>query len=267
MKRLSLFIVLMMAWSLGFAQSSTYRESLRVNLTSDGQAYMVGFLAPQSNGKAVVVIPGGGYQQTSIDKYYAWAAFFNRIGVSMFAVKYRMPEGNRRIPIDDAERALQTVHDSAAAWRISPRWIGIMGTSAGGHLASTMATQAPEAIRPAFQILCCPVITMGRVGSHKGSVDRFLGKDAASDKVRAEYSSNKRVDAHTPPALIFTSVDDKTVPVEHNAMAYYEAMVKAQRPVSIQIYPEGGHTGTSMVSFRYHQAMETMITTWLNALK
>lgn len=267
MRRLSVFLVLMMTCSLGFAQQSTYPESFRMNLTTDGTAYMVGFLAPKPNGKAVVVFPGGGYKQTSIDKYYAWAEFFNKIGVSLFAVKYRMPEGDRQIPIADATQALQTVFDSATVWRISPRWIGVMGTSAGGHLASVMATQDLEKLRPAFQILCSPVITMGRVGAHKGSVERFLGKDVENDKVRAEYSSNNRVNDLTPPALIFTSVDDRSVPVEQNAMAYYGAMVKAGRSVSIHVYPEGGHTGTSKMDFKYHQAMENVIATWLNGLK
>lgn len=266
MLRHLLLALALMACTIGAAQDKSCPESLRMNLTEDGSAYMVGFLAPQPNGTAVVVTPGGGYKQTSLDKYYAWAPFFNRIGVSLFAVKYRMPEGDRTKPLSDAGRALQIVRDSASAWHISPERIGIMGTSAGGHLASTMATQAPGGIRPAFQILLSPVITMGRVGAHQGSVERFLGKDAANNRLRADYSSNKRVDGNTPPAVIFASTDDTTVPVKHNAMAYYEAMVTAERPVSIHLFPDGGHNGTSLVSFRYHRAMEAVIEAWLNGL-
>lgn len=267
MRTLLLLLAMLAAWGKGHAQETTYPESFRMNLTADGGAYMVGFLADRPNGQAVVVTPGGGYKQTTLDKYYAWAAFFNRIGVSVFAVRYRMPEGDRSIPMADAEKALQVVHDSATAWHISPHGIGIMGTSAGGHLATTMATQAPMAVRPDFQILCCPVITMGREGAHEGSVERFLGKDVDNDEVRTRFSSHRQVDRHTPPAMIFASMDDHAVPVDHNALAYYRAMVAAGRPVSLHIYPEGGHSGTSMVSFKYHGAMEREIETWLASLR
>jgi len=267
MKLLLSLMLFIVSWSSGHAQSLTTQDTPRYNLTDDGSAYMVGFLAPHPNGQAVVVFPGGGYAQTTLDKYYVWATFFNRIGVSLFAVKYRMPNGDHTIPMTDAAKALQTVNDSAVAWHISPNGIGIMGTSAGGHLASTMATQAPLTIRPHFQILLSPVITMGRVGAHNGSVERFLGNEVTSDKARNQYSSELNVDSLTPPAIIFVSADDRTVPPTQNALAYYKAMIDARRPVSLHVYPDGGHNGTSIFTFRYHAAIASELSTWLEAMR
>ena len=132
--------------------------------------------AKKATGRAVVCCPGGGYSHLAMDhEGHQWAPFFNTQGIALIVLKYRMPHGNRMVPISDAEEAVKTVRRNAAEWHINPNDVGIMGFSAGGHLASTIATHATGDAAPNFQILFYPVITMDLGFTHKGSHDNFLG--------------------------------------------------------------------------------------------
>ena len=223
--------------------------------------------APElATGRAVVACPGGGYSGLAVNhEGYDWAPYFNKQGIALIVLKYRMPKGDRTLPISDAEAAMKMVRDSADVWNLNPNDIGIMGSSAGGHLASTIATHAPEALRPNFQILFYPVITMDKSFTHMGSHDNLLGKDASAD-LEKEFSNEKQVTKETPRAFIVYSDDDKVVPPA-NGVNYYLALNKKGVPPVLHIYPTGGHGWGIREDFLYKSEMQNELTSWLRSFK
>ena len=239
-----------------------------LNLTPDGAAQMVVYLPQEPTGRGVVCCPGGGYAVLSnTHEGAAWAPFFNERGIAFALVNYRIPHGDRSLPFTDVENAMKTMRDSAAVWQLNPRDIGIMGSSAGGHLASTIATHTPYELRPDFQILVYPVIMMG-AGTHQGSLDGLLG-DLQNDPTLIDlYSNEKQVRSHlTPPAFIVLASDDNLVPPVPNAIAYYTAMRNAGNSCALHIYPTGGHGFGYMPFFAYHDQMVSDLSSWLENLK
>ncbi|GAE84442.1 acetyl esterase/lipase [Bacteroides reticulotermitis] len=176
-----------------------------------------------------------------------------------------MPGGDRTLPISDAEAAMKTVRDSADVWNLNPHDIGIMGSSAGGHLASTIATHATSELRPDFQILFYPVITMDKSYTHRGSHDNLLGKDA-SEELEVQYSNEKQVTKETPRAFVVFSDDDKVVPPANGAN-YYLALNKLGVPSVFHVYPSGGHGWGIREGFLYKNEMLNELTSWLNSFK
>ena len=252
-------------WTLLTIQAQTARK-VTVNLTDDGKANMVGYLPEKPTGKAIVGCPGGGYTGLSMqNEGHDWAEYFNRQGIAYFVLTYRMPKGDRQLPISDAEKAMTTVRDSANVWDINPLDVGIMGFSAGGHLASTISTHSEFAARPNFSILFYPVISMNEKESHKGSCLNFLGMEGQKDgKLVKQYSNQHAVRRHlTPPAIILTANDDRTVPPVTNGVAYYSAMRRQGNDCALYVYPTGGHGFGYRSSFTYHQQMLNDLTTWL----
>ena len=223
--------------------------------------------APElATGRAVVACPGGGYSGLAVNhEGYDWAPYFNKQGIALIVLKYRMPKGDRTLPISDAEAAMKMVRDSADVWNLNPNDIGIMGSSAGGHLASTIATHAPEALRPNFQILFYPVIMMDKSFTHMGSHDNLLGKDASAD-LEKEFSNEKQVTKETPRAFIVYSDDDKVVPPA-NGVNYYLALNKKGVPSVLHIYPTGGHGWGIREDFLYKSEMQNELTSWLRSFK
>lgn len=223
--------------------------------------------APElATGRAVVACPGGGYSGLAVNhEGYDWAPYFNKQGIALIVLKYRMPKGDRTLPISDAEAAMKMVRDSADVWNLNPNDIGIMGSSAGGHLASTIATHTPEALRPNFQILFYPVITMDKSFTHMGSHDNLLGKDASVD-LEKEFSNEKQVTKETPRAFIVYSDDDKVVPPA-NGVNYYLALNKKGVPSVLHIYPTGGHGWGIREDFLYKSEMQNELTSWLRSFK
>lgn len=263
-KALSLFALAAISVAV---QAQTARK-FTVNLTSDGAANMQVFLPEQPSGRAVVGCPGGGYSHLSMQNEGTdWADYFNSQGIAYCVLTYRMPKGDRTIPMTDAQNAIRTVRDSAQAWHVSPYDVGIMGFSAGGHLASTTATHAPQEARPDFQILFYPVISMDERVTHKGSVVGFLGDSRGNEKLVKEFSSDKQVRKHqTPPAIILMAGDDRAVPPMTNGLPYYTALRKAGIPAALHVYPSGGHGFGFRTSFACHDLMLSELTTWLNSL-
>ena len=258
-------IAIAVGLSVATIQAQTQR-TLKVNLTEDGQANIVGYLPEQPTGKAVVGCPGGGYRGLSMqNEGHDWATYFNQQGIAYFVLTYRMPKGDRTIPIGDAEKAISTVRDSANVWHINPDDVGIMGFSAGGHLASTVSTHSEYAVRPNFSILFYPVISMNEKETHKGSCVNFLGEEGQKDaKLVKEFSNQHAVRRHlTPPAIILTANDDRTVPPVTNGVAYYSAMRWQGNDCALYIYPTGGHGFGFRSSFTYHDQMLNDLTTWL----
>ena len=266
MKRLTTLVVLMAALN---ATAQTARK-FTVNITPDGKANMVAYLPEKPTGRAIVDCPGGGYQHLATQhEGHDWAPWFNRQGIAFFVLTYRMPKGDRTIPIGDAQQALRTVRDSAAVWGINPFDVGIMGFSAGGHLASAVSTHSDLDCRPNFSILFYPVISMDQREGHKGSAVNFLGEQGVKDdRLVKEWGSHHAVRSHlTPPAIILTASDDRTVPVVTNAIPYYTAMRRAGNFCSLYVYPTGGHGFGFRDTWTYHDQMLTDLQTWLKTLK
>ena len=224
--------------------------------------------AQKATGRAVVCCPGGGYSHLAMDhEGHQWATFFNNQGIALIVLKYRMPHGNRMIPISDAEEAMKTVRKNAEEWHINRNDIGIMGFSAGGHLASTIATHATGDAAPNFQILFYPVITMDLGFTHKGSHDNFLGDDHSKKdlrKLEADFSNDLQVNRTTSRAFLALSDDDKAVPPA-NGLNYYEQLYKHDVPASIHIYPTGGHGWGYRESFTYHYNVIFELKAWLQS--
>jgi len=207
----------------------------------------------KANGTAVVICPGGGYVHLAMGHEGAEIALaFNKIGVTAFVLKYRLPSDSIMVdrtigPLQDAQRAMQMVREHSAEWGIDSTKVGIIGFSAGGHLASTEATHFDKAVidnkhhinlRPDFAILIYPVITMGP-GTHTGSKENLIGKNA-SVQLMDLYSNEKQVTANTPPSFLVQAEDDNVVPVQ-NSLMFYDALVKNKVKGEIHIYQAGGH--------------------------
>lgn len=247
-------------------QAQTARQ-FTINLTDDGQANMVCFLADHPTGKAIVGIPGGGYSMLSNTHEGTLAhEWLNKQGISYFVVNYRLPKGDRTIPISDVEKGIRIVRDSASIWNINPHDLGIMGFSAGGHLASVISTLSDFELRPDFTILFYPVISMDVNKSHKWSCINFLGDEGHKDaQLIKKYSTNKAVQRHlTPPAIIITASDDGLVNPTTNGFEYYKAMHDAGNECSMYIYPTGDHGFGFGNWFKYHDQMLTDLGNWLN---
>lgn len=225
--------------------------------------------AKKATGRAVVCCPGGGYQHLAMDhEGHQWAAFFNTQGIALIVLKYRMPHGNRLVPISDAEEAMKLVRRNAAEWHINPNDVGIMGFSAGGHLSSVISTMSPYEVRPNFSILFYPVISMDERVSHKWSCINFLGREGYKDpKLIGQYSTQNAVRSHlTPPACIISANDDRLVPVVTNGIQYYSAMRNAGNECSLFIYPSGDHGFGFGTWFKYHDQLLQDLGNWLKSI-
>ena len=219
----------------------------------------------KATGAAVVCCPGGGYSHLAMDhEGHDWAKYFNEKGIALIVLKYRMPHTVQEVPYSDAEEALRLVRENAKKWDIDPGKVGIMGSSAGGHLAATIATHCTNDNRPDFQILFYPVITMDRRYTHGGSRDNLIGKETGYDLVKA-YSNELQVSQQTPPAIILLS-DDDTAVRPYNGVSYYLALKEAGVKASLHVYPSGGHGWGSRDNFKYHTEMLADLTAWLDAM-
>ena len=214
MKRVYLFILIALCAIMVKAQSTS--RSFVVPVSEDGKATLSCFLpsAEKATGRAVVVCPGGAYWIVAMQHEGTdWAEYFNQQGIACFVLKYRLPHGNRQLPIGDAMAAMKMVRDSADVWHVNPYDVGIMGSSAGGHLASTISTHADFAHRPNFSILFYPVISMDEKKGHAGSAKNLLGKEWHNPELVKEFSNQLHVQRHlTPPAILLLANDDVSVP-------------------------------------------------------
>lgn len=252
---------------MALALEAQTAKRFTVNITPDGKANMTGYLPDAPSGRAIVDCPGGGYTHlASQHEGHDWATFFNSKGIAYFVVTYRFPEGDRSKPLGDAQQAIRTVRDSAAAWHVNPYDVGIMGFSAGGHLASSVSTHSEFDCRPNFSVLFYPVISMDPREGHRGSSVGFLGEEGLKDeRLVKTWSNQNAVRSHlTPPAVIITASDDRTVPVLTNCIPYYTAMRRAGNDCALYIYPTGGHGFGFRDSWPYHNQMLTDLSAWLD---
>jgi acetyl esterase/lipase len=237
-------------------------QGITFNKELDNVAYNVSvptlqvFLPPadKANGSAVLICPGGGYHALVIGREGRdIAREFNKLGIAGFVLKYRLPDDKimqeRSIgPLQDAQKAIQIIRQRAGEWNIDPHKIGIMGFSAGGHLAATAATHFDNAIidnkvgtslRPDFMILIYPVISFTDSIGHIGSRENLLGKYPTEEQILF-FSNEFQVRKSTPPAFIILAGDDSVVKPE-NSLAFYDALVKHSVPAEIHIYSTGEH--------------------------
>ena len=211
-------------------------------LTLPSGAPLTVYVPDQPDGRAVLALPGGGYVYLAVDhEGKASAPFFNERGITLAVLEYRFPEGNPNVPLGDAWEAMKYLRSNGDELGVDLEKVGIMGSSAGGHLAAATSTLAPDAAsRPDFQILFYPVICMWDASTvHAGSRDALLGENASEETLR-HYSPDLQVDSLTPPAFILLSNDDWAVPAA-NGVRYYMALNNARQDAVLHVYPSHGH--------------------------
>lgn len=236
-----------------YIEETTTREDKVVRTSKVSKPELYVYQPATPNGTAVIICPGGGYGILAIDKEgHDVAKKFQEIGVTAFVLKYRLPsdlimKDKSTGPMQDALQAIYLVRKNAALWGVNPNKIGIMGFSAGGHLASSASVHYADmkidnqeniSLRPSFSILIYPVINFGQY-THAGSVKNLLG-EAPTDQQRKYFSSEYQVNAQTPPAFMVHANTDKTVPVQ-NSLRYNEALVKNGVSAELHAYQAGGH--------------------------
>lgn len=241
------------------------------------------YVPEKPNGVGILVIPGGGYERVVLDKEAdELSSWLNGEGITYFVLKYRLPKNNHEnkeiVPLQDAQRAMRIIRSHSKDWGINTQKIGVMGFSAGGHVASTLANKYDEEVykksnkideisaRPDFQILGYPVITMTEPYAHKGSRKYLLGENPDLDLIE-KFSMEKNVHKNTPMAFIMHATDDKSVPVE-NSLKYYTSLRNYKVPVEVHLYQAGGHGYSIRGTIGKSVANWTdVVTNWLKANK
>jgi len=234
--------------------------------------------AEKATGTAVIICPGGGYGALAFDhEGYAVARWLNEYGIAGIILKYRLPSDlimeNKSVgPLQDAQEAIRIIRRNREHWKIDPHKIGVLGFSAGGHLASTLSTHYSEKVydvtdttsaRPDFSLLIYPVITVDSSFTHMGSRRNLIGVNPSKDAV-SHFSNELQITQNTPPAFLVHSSDDKAVPVK-NSLVYYEGLVKNNIIAEMHIFQKGGH-GYGLSAGKGTQASwPELCIKWLNA--
>jgi len=239
-----------------YVEKSTTGEGFitRFEKTTNPMLYI--FLPPKekATGTAVLICPGGGYSALAFGhEGNAIASWLNDNGIAGIILKYRLPSDlimkDKSIgPLQDAQEAMRIIRRNAVMWNIDPKKVGVIGFSAGGHLASTLSTHYAEKVydatdtvsaRPDFSLLIYPVITMDASFTHAGSRKNLIGENPSDDAIK-RFSNELQVNEDTPPAFMVHSADDQTVPVK-NSIVYYEQLVNYKIPSELHIFQKGGH--------------------------
>ena len=261
-------------------ETSTINKDSVLIISKVSRPTLTIYLPPKEKqtGAAVIICPGGGYWVLAAGHEGADVARrFNEMGVSAFVLKYRIPNEktmvNKEIgALQDAQRAIQVVRENAKEWGINKKAIGIMGFSAGGHLASTAGTHFKTAyinnpkntsLRPDFMVLVYPVISLTEAIGSKNSGEQLLGKNPSPAKIK-EYSNEMQVTKKTPPAFLVHAKDDG-VKVE-NSLAFAAALKKKKVPVSMHIYEKGGH-GYGMYNKTSDILWMDLVEKWMKQMK
>ena len=284
MKRISLLLMLLTGLSLMKAQ-----EPIVISLWPDGAPNSNGLTGTEEdlkggcvanvinpsitvyrpakpNGMTIMMCPGGGYARLAMNhEGHDMAPWMNALGITYVVLKYRMPNGHDEVPLSDAEQAMRLIRQHAKEWGIDPQQVGVMGASAGGHLAASLATlYSSEATRPDFQVLFYPVISMRPGITHAGSRSNLLGSDPKPE-LEEKYCLERRVNSRTPKAFLMLSADDKSVPPA-NSLGYFEALLAHQIPATMHIYPIGGHGWGFRDSFTYKRQWTEELEKWLREI-
>lgn len=252
-------------WPDGIPGSKTDASYIEKITTTDGRITrcekvvtpdLTVFLpAPEkANGAAVLICPGGGYGVLAFDhEGNAIAKWLNDNGIAGIILKYRLPSDQIMIdksigPLQDAQEAMRVIRRNAPEWKIDPKKVGVIGFSAGGHLASTISTHYAEKVyavkddisaRPDFSLLIYPVVSMDTLTTHRGSRNNLIGLKPGEDQVK-RFSNELQITPDTPPAFLVHSADDKAVPVM-NSIGYFRGLQKNNIPAELHIFQKGGH--------------------------
>jgi acetyl esterase/lipase len=233
--------------------------------------------ADKATGTAVLICPGGGYSIVAFNhEGILIAKWLNENGIAGIVLKYRLPSDlimkDKSIgPLQDAQEAMRVIRRNSTEWKINPRKIGVIGFSAGGHLASTLSTHYAEKVydvadttnaRPDFSLLIYPVISFDASFTHMGSRINLIGNNPTDDAIK-HFSNELQIDARTPPAFMVHSSDDDAVPVK-NSLVYYENLVKNKIPAEMHIFQKGGHGYGLAINKGTQSAWPELCIRWLN---
>ncbi len=275
------FMTIVLATTLGAATAQTHE----IPLWPDGPAESNGITSPEerradwsvyniseaavyvwpakgeNTGRAILICPGGGYSmQAAGHEGRDFAEWFASQGITAAVLKYRLPNGHSEIPLADAQQAMRVIRENAEEWGVDGGKVGVIGFSAGGHLASTLLTHYDKTSRPDFGILFYPVVTMTGT-THGGSRRNLLGGNPSPELVE-RFSNERQVTPDTPPTMIFFSDDDGVVPPVNGTM-FYAALKAAGVPAAIYFFPTGGHGWGFRENFKYHGAMKAAVVDWV----
>jgi acetyl esterase/lipase len=240
--------------SADYMEATVIKEGIIDQVSKVSTPTLSVFLPEKPNGSAMVICPGGGYAFLAITKEgYKAAKWLNSIGITAFVLKYRLPSDEIMIdktigPLQDAQEAIRYIRRNAKKWDINPQKVGVMGFSAGGHLASTLSTHYNKVVykaidtisaKPNFSVLVYPVISMNEKITHKGSRTNLLGSMPSSETIE-RYSNDKQINETTPPTFIVHAMDDKSVPIE-NSIEYFLALKKNNVLSEAHFYQTGKH--------------------------
>ena len=247
--------------SNGITTQEQNRSNTVFNTTST-ELYIFKANPEKATGQAFVVVPGGGYGCVCISyEGYMVGKWLAEQGITAAVLKYRLPNGHSEVPLEDAVEALRTVRKMSSELNIDPKKVGIMGSSAGGHLAAYTSTLAPEEDKPNFTVLFYPVITSQEDVTHRDTFYNLVGRES-SDYERAFFSLENRVTKTTPPAIIFHSDADRVVPPV-SATRYYNALKKHGVKAELHIYPNGWHGWVMHKEYEQYERWQTSLLEWL----
>ena len=241
-------------------------KPFRLVNTTKAVLYVYNADQAKATGQAVVICPGGGYGKLSMDQEgFLMAQWLAKNGIAAFVLEYRLPNGHREVPLEDAVEAIRVVRKKAKKFNIDPSKVGIMGFSAGGHLAASASNIPAVKDRPNFSILFYPVVIANSYTSHRGSFRNLLGKGFTQADAD-DFSMEKLASENTPPTILLLSDDDTTVPAAGAAM-YYAALRYHGVKAAMYVFPEGGHGWGNYDKFSYQKEWQHLLLRWLNELK
>ena len=241
-------------------------KPFRLVNTTKAVLYVYNADQAKATGQAVVICPGGGYGKLSMDQEgYLMAQWLAKNGIAAFVLEYRLPNGHREVPLEDAVEAIRIVRKKAKKYNIDPSKVGIMGFSAGGHLAASASNIPAVKDRPNFSILFYPVVIANHYTSHRGSFRNLLGKGFTQADAD-DFSMEKLASENTPPTILLLSDDDTTVPTAGAAM-YYAALRYHGVKAAMYVFPEGGHGWGNYDKFSYQKEWQHLLLRWLKELK
>jgi acetyl esterase/lipase len=267
--------------NINYSEKATISEGIptRFEKVTDPSLYVYLPPADKATGTAVLICPGGGYGALAFNhEGNTIAKWLNENGIAGIVLKYRLPSDlimkNKSIgPLQDAQEALRTIRRNAVKWNIDPLKIGVMGFSAGGHLASTLSTHFDEKVyevkdttsaRPDFSILIYPVITMDSSFTHAGSRRNLIGEEPDNEAIK-HFSNELQITENTPPAFLAHSSDDEAVPVK-NSIVYYEGLKKFNSPSELHVFRKGGHGYGLAAGKDTQSAWPALCLSWMKSL-
>ena len=248
--------------SNGITADESINEKCELFDTTQTDLYIYKADPAVATGQAVLVVPGGGYRKVCIEyDGFGVAKYLRSIGVTAVVVKYRLPNGHHEVPLEDAQEALRFLRREGSKWGVDPTQVGILGSSAGGHLAAYLSNVTPEAELPAFAVLIYPVITGDTQRTHHGSFNYLLGA-TRTDSEQQHLSLENRVSHKTPPTLLLLADDDLTVPTI-SSTRYYKALKYHGVKAAMHIFPSGGHGWAGHNDYLYAEPNKEAIADWL----